>query len=139
MRKLSQNKQAAYMRAYRAARPHVRAKNRAYSKEWIKQNPKRRWFLAKKGRAKEDGIEFTLEYETLALPETCPIFGFELLYGGGGKGCNPRSASMDRLDPRKGYTAANVLVVSHLANTIKSNATPDQIMQVALFYKRLAE
>ena len=44
---------------------------------------------------------------------------------------------MDRLDPAKGYTQGNVLVVSHLANTIKSNATPAQLMQVALFYKTL--
>lgn len=41
------------------------------------------------------------------------------------------SPSLDRLNPRKGYVPGNVAVISFIANTIKSNATPTQLRKVA--------
>ncbi len=46
---------------------------------------------------------------------------------------------MDRLDPAKGYVAGNVIVVSNKANTIRSNATIDELRAVLKFYENLLE
>ena len=47
------------------------------------------------------------------------------------------SPSLDRIDNTKGYEKGNVIMVSLMANSIKNQATPDQIQKVATFYKKL--
>ena len=45
--------------------------------------------------------------------------------------------------PRRGFLTydnqikGNVIMVSHMANSIKNQATPDQIQKVATFYEKL--
>lgn len=46
--------------------------------------------------------------------------------------------SLDRIDPRGGYTKDNVIIVSFKANRIKSNASVSEILMVGRFYERLA-
>lgn len=95
-------------------------------------------FRYKKADAKKRGIEFTLVYEDMEWPELCPVLGIKLDYSYGNKnGVPPNSPSFDRIDPSKGYVPGNVIVVSQLANTIKTNATIEQIERVASFYRQL--
>ena len=47
------------------------------------------------------------------------------------------SPSIDRIDPSKGYTKDNVWVISRRANTIKSNATVDEVEKVAQGLRQL--
>ena len=47
------------------------------------------------------------------------------------------SPSLDRIVPEKGYVKDNIIIVSLMANSIKNQATPDQIQKVATFYKKL--
>ena len=47
------------------------------------------------------------------------------------------SPSFNRIDPIKGYTKNNIVIVSNRANRIKSDATVDEIRKVADFYERL--
>ncbi len=49
------------------------------------------------------------------------------------------SPSLDRIIPEKGYVKGNVIVVSNKANVIKNNATPEEIIAVGEFYKKLLE
>jgi uncharacterized protein YejL (UPF0352 family) len=46
------------------------------------------------------------------------------------------SPQLDRLVPELGYVVGNVAVISRLANTIKSNATPQQIRAVADWFAK---
>ena len=46
-------------------------------------------------------------------------------------------ASIDRIDPKKGYVKDNIIVVSMRDNRIKTNATVDEIRKVADFYEKL--
>lgn len=82
----------------------------------------------------ELGIPFGLQ-SMYDIPHTthCPIFGVELVQNGRGD----FSPSLDKIRPELGYVKGNIIVVSDLANRIKSNATPEQIMAVAKFYKKL--
>ena len=41
--------------------------------------------------------------------------------------------------PEKGYVKGNIVVISNMANVIKSNATPEEIIAVGEFYKKLLE
>jgi hypothetical protein len=49
---------------------------------------------------------------------TCPILGHEILYKSGID--NKRSASLDRIDPNKGYIKGNVKIVSSEGNLLKN-------------------
>jgi len=80
-------------------------------------------------RAKALGLDFdiTSDFIYSICKEECPILGVKLKYGGGDKAKN--SASLDRIDSFKGYTKDNVMVISSLANTMKSNATKDELLK----------
>jgi hypothetical protein len=79
------------------------------------------------------------------MTDKCPILGikFELNKQGQdwgkGKGKNnwQNSPSLDRIVPEKGYVKDNVIIVSLMANSIKNQATPEQILTVGNFYKKL--
>ena len=87
-----------------------------------------------KARAKAQGVPFDLSVEDIDIPERCPALGIELQYNNGQQGGSDNSPSLDKIDPSKGYVKGNVIVVSGLANRIKTNATLDQIKQVYDFY-----
>ena len=46
------------------------------------------------------------------------------------------SPSMDRIVPHKGYVEGNVIIVSDLANRIKTDATLQEIKNVIQFYRK---
>ncbi len=98
------------------------------------QRTKKVMLSAAKHRAKDQKLPFNLTIEDLSIPESCPVLGLRLLSGPTIRDASP---TLDRIIPQLGYTKGNVIVISMLANRIKSNATPDQIIQVGQFYKRL--
>jgi hypothetical protein len=83
-----------------------------------------------KARAKLKGIIFDLKWEDIKDYDTCPVFNEKLkrARGSGGKKFSP---SVDRIDPTKGYTKDNIQVISKLANSMKSNATPEELLKFA--------
>jgi hypothetical protein len=60
-------------------------------------------------------------------PEKCPVFGWDIKYGGGKR--EDFSASLDRIDTNLGYVEGNVQVISLQANLMKSNATESELKQ----------
>ena len=86
-----------------------------------------------KRRASSKGLDFDLNKE-LHFPEVCPVLGIPIKHGSDSWFNSP---NIDRIDNSKGYTMDNVIVVSALANSIKSSATPRQIIQVGKFYDTL--
>ena len=91
---------------------------------------RKRMLATVKSRAKKEGIEFNLELEDIVIPEFCPLLGIKLCLDNT-NGDTSSSPSVDKIIPSKGYTKGNVIVISHRANTIKSNASIDEIMLLA--------
>lgn len=90
-----------------------------------------------KHRAKQRGLEFNLEYEDVVIPEVCPVFGFPLVTSvGQGAGGKFNSPSLDRIDSNKGYIKGNVQVISNLANSMKSTASPEQLKMFAAWINK---
>ena len=83
-----------------------------------------------KSRARKKGFEHTITYADITIPDVCPLLGIPLIKSQG-KGANENSPSLDRIDSTKGYTPDNIWVISSKANTIKSNATLEELEQIA--------
>lgn len=78
-----------------------------------------------KCRAREKGLEFNLTHESLTWPDYCPLLGIKLNYHSNINGDD--SPSVDRIDSTKGYTEDNCWVISRKANSMKSNATLEEL------------
>lgn len=89
-----------------------------------------------RGRAKAKGLPFNLTLEDLIIPELCPVLGIPLIRNYGKGHSSHNSPSVDRIIPELGYVKGNVIVISVLANRIKQDATPEQIIRVGKFFEQ---
>lgn len=111
-------------------------KRRKYYERWQK-NWAAQKIIQLQARAKKSCIEFSIDESDIVLPEFCPIFGIKLQQGVGKQSnCSP---SVDRIDPAKGYVKGNVVVVSNRANSIKREATIEELKKIVAFYENLNE
>lgn len=91
-----------------------------------------------KQRASTSGLECTItagDIRRLA-GDVCPVFGIPLRYPTPEDAYTPRrnhqdAPTVDRIRPMGGYTATNIAVISRRANTIKNNASPEELRAVA--------
>ena len=99
-----------------------------------------RMYQTAKKRAKKKGLEFSLTLELIEAlydkTKSCPIFIDMLLKSGKGRVC-ATSPTIDRIVSSLGYVPGNVWIISHKANCIKTNATSQQILRVALWLDSL--
>jgi len=94
---------------------------------WKTNNPVRVLWLSAKHRALQKGLDFTIEMEDIVIPEYCPVLGTPM-----SKTSERRhNPSIDRLDSTKGYTKENIRIISYLANTMKNNATKEELLAFA--------
>lgn len=104
---------------------------RKYAKERRAAYPAIRMLNSARYRARRDRVPFsiTLEHVKAVYPADgrCPALGIALST----EGDRQNSPSLDRINPAWGYEPGNIAVVSHRANTIKGNATAEELEQVA--------
>lgn len=96
---------------------------------WSMLNPERKMYTQARNRAKRNGLDFNIEVSDIIVPEYCPLLGIKLFPGT--KDNYRSSPSLDRIDPTKGYIKGNVNVISSIANTMKSNATKQELLTFA--------
>lgn len=89
-----------------------------------------------KARAKRLGIPFNITEDDLKIPSVCPALGIPLV-NFTGRGPRDGSATVDRINPSRGYVKGNVAVISNLANRIKNNANATDILKVGRWLKGL--
>jgi hypothetical protein len=113
-----------------------------HSANYREKHPERvLWSMAKR-RAKEKKLKFSIDATEIKIPTTCPILDIPIVkvYTKGKKsGPTPNSPSIDRIDNTKGYIKRNVQVISHQANTMKANATPEELIKFAKWILRTYE
>jgi hypothetical protein len=81
-------------------------------------------------RAKRDRVPFDIRPEDIPLvPKFCPLLGIPITQNN--KKCGPNSPTLDRILPLLGYTKENIWIISHRANTVKSDASVDELIILA--------
>src|SRR5208337_4370856 len=106
-----------------------RNKNRDKVSTWNKNRPiEKRLLDGAKRRSKERNLPCLITIEDISVPECCPILGIKLERSP--ERCSGGSPSLDCIIPELGYVPGNVAVISFKANTIKNNASLQELEQV---------
>lgn len=133
-----------YQQVYVVKRKYVyvrtiewRARRAAAYREQYMVNYRANMVYHANARARRAGLPYNLTVDALDWPEFCPVFGVRLDY------TTPRNGkyrsdgpSLDRIVPQLGYVIGNVQVISFRANLIKGNASPEELMKLALFCQK---
>jgi len=122
---------------YIANRDSLLAAKRARRKRQKIECPEYCLLEASRCRASKKGLEHTLILSDIIIPTNCPVLGIPLFTSE--KTATDNSPTIDRIDNKKGYTKDNVIVVSHRANSIKRNASIDELEKIYKFYKSTEE
>lgn len=98
--------------------------------KFLTNNPKKKLIYSARNNAKLRGIEFNITEDDVVIPTHCPLLGVRLtcIFGEGRVSTN---MSLDRIDNTKGYTPDNIQVICDLANRMKQDATPEQLIAFA--------
>lgn len=97
-------------------------------REYRKSNVRDELWRRAKKRAKDKGIEFSIDKDDIIVPIECPILGVLLIVNDGKNGNN--SPSLDRIDSSKGYVKGNIQVISWRANSLKKDATLEELRKI---------
>jgi hypothetical protein len=134
----------AFVRQRKLANDRWNASNKGKNAKtrWAERDPKWAWVVSAVGGARDRikkgdkivAFDITNDYIRSILPDICPVFGTPFMYRGRKK-THPESPSIDRIDPKLGYVVGNVAIISHRANSIKSNASAEEIQKVADWLK----
>ena len=132
-------------------------KQRDYQKEWVRkknglvggyrnQPPAGtpRFFTGAYSKLKNKALIKKLDFdldpqylkEIYPKDGKCPALGL-VFKRGDHTGSLQESPTLDRVVPSKGYTKGNVHWVSRVANSVMSDATPDQVIQVGQYFKKI--
>jgi archaellum component FlaC len=103
-------------------------KNRLY--KWRENNHEKAILIRARQRARKKELEFNLEAVDIVIPSKCPILDIEIVRNKKGN-LKTNSPSLDRIDNTKGYIKSNVMVISNKANTMKNDASPEELIKFA--------
>lgn len=104
---------------------------KAWRKKYHEENPVNRLLWRAKARAKQYNIPFNITKEDIILPTHCPYLGIPLIYSRPRGITGDNVISIDRIDNTKGYVRGNIEIISLLANTMKSNASKENLISFA--------
>jgi hypothetical protein len=85
------------------------------------------WVRRNRGQRTER-TQLSIEYYQTLYVTHCPLLGLKLTYENCGAKVAPANyATLDKIDPAKGYTKNNVQILSFRANTLKGDATLEEL------------
>lgn len=120
-----QNNREKYLargKAYRAANKQRLAE---YDRQLRIDTPVKALLSSAYQRALKKNIPFSITESDILIPSECPILKVPFEYG------TAYAMSLDRRDNSKGYIPGNVWVISRKANSMKSDATSDELRKFA--------
>ena len=100
-------------------------RKKEYQKTVRRNNPAYYLWKSACSRARKAGIPCNIDLEDIIIPERCPILDIPLYLHEG----KPQydSCSLDRINPKLGYVKGNIAVISRMANTMKQDASRDEL------------
>lgn len=98
-------------------------------------SPAEKLWRSAKYRAARQGVDFTITPDDIVIGDRCPVLGIEYTRSGRIK-AQDSSASLDRVNPEKGYTPENTRVISTRANRIKNNGTYAEHLTIAAWMRK---
>lgn len=113
--------------------PVYKAKISKATRRWQAKFPEKYILSRTKAKCKKFSIPFDLKLEDIVIPEFCPILGVKLLIGQESytKTSKWNTASVDRINPLRGYTKENIQVISMRANMMKTDSTTEDLIKFA--------
>ena len=125
-------KRAEYQKLYRITNSRRQAD---YRRKWKANNYEAVMWDGAKQRAKRKELEFDIDINDIVIPYVCPVLDIPLQRNEGRQQFN--SPSLDRIDNSKGYVKGNIMVISNLANIMKSYASPYELVKFAQWVLRM--
>lgn len=138
------NREASIQSTLRSRKKNIK-KVLEYNKQYAKDHPdkvkqwqkniaiEKKLLWGARRRSKLRGLPCTISEKDIFVPENCPVLGIPLIKSEGK--CGDQSPTLDCVIPALGYVPGNIEVISFRANTIKSNATADEILRVGNWLK----
>jgi hypothetical protein len=81
-------------------------------------------------------VEFALDLEDIVIPTHCPVLGIKLDTRQINGYDRDNSPSLDRIFPDQGYVKGNVKIISWRANSLKKNATPQELIALGKWMEK---
>jgi hypothetical protein len=128
-------------RHYTENREAILERNKKYKldnpdkvEEWrANEPPEQRLLNGARRRAKERNQFCDITIDDIKIPEYCPVLGIKLERG---KGTILRgSPTLDCFKPERGYVPGNVFVISYKANTMKNDATIEDVEKLLVWMR----
>lgn len=116
---------------WRLNNPEIYAELKKRDYLWRRQHTEYQMLERARARAKVKNTECTITIEDIKIPDVCPILKIKLSRNFGKSGGRDNSPSLDRIDSSKGYIPGNIWVISNKANTMKHNATKNELVRFA--------
>jgi hypothetical protein len=89
-----------------------------------------------KRRAKNKKLKLDITVFDIKIPDLCPLLNIPI-YKKGGK-ITDNSPSLDRINPKGGYTKGNIWVISYKANAVKNNCSLNELELLVDNFKKYA-
>jgi len=95
----------------------------------------------RRAESKKQNVVFEIdsEYAFSLAQDICPVLGITLSWTERNGKATDNSPSLDKFNPKLGYIKGNVAWISFKANTIKSNASFNEIQAVADWMKSIEQ
>lgn len=120
-------------RAQRSNKSKTREEINEYKRNLNRRNPLNILLQQARRRSKLKNIPFDITVDDLTVLEICPVLGIKIQVN---SGCvKENSISLDRIIPELGYVKGNVAIISYKANTIKNNASVEELEKVLNWLK----
>jgi len=88
-----------------------------------------------KSRAKKNNLPFNLELGDIVIPDICPLLGIKIKSTEVRN--SPNNPSLDKIIPEKGYIKGNIWIISNRANTLKNDASLQELELLVENLKKL--
>jgi hypothetical protein len=95
--------------------------------DWQNRSFEKSMLATSRFRAKNKGIPHTITLADIVIPERCPILGVEIQLVRG----SIYAPSIDQIEPNKGYTPDNIIIMSKRANLLKNNMSKEEAALIA--------